>query len=404
MRVSDSVRTSVTATMGARLAAPTGAMDLLLDRTWLSELVGEPAVASRIRHKPGVSTVAAYGTPAGIPAGWMQLVAPRARDKVANAVRRADERDRPIVTMPAPDGWTVMHGPLLSDPRLHRALDQLPADLRGDLGQRVTATVLRYNPHRRLVLHRGDTVLRLTASCQAQVSAAAKELAGHGIPVVVPGPRGDIGAGRRVSVWPWVAGDDLLRVPDAGAARDAGSVLARLHSVPLPRAGAALPAAAPATALRGVVAEVWALAPDLTGRVEDAVTRVLGRVGAHPGGHGAVWSHGDLSADQVLVEHAGHVRVLDIDRTCRAAPGLDLGSFRAVELLRADAGDPVADLSADLVQGYRTAGGVVPRPDVLGAWTAYALLTRMTAPVRHAWPTWRTDLVHRLGQIEQVLA
>lgn len=397
------------------LTTPTGAIDLLLDTQWLGDLVGAPVTTRRIRHKPGVSTVAAYGPGTGPATGWVQLVAPGAGDKVANAERRATDRGHGVDVRSLAQGWTVVHGGVVTDPRLHRALDQLPAAVLDQLAagegmpvlDQLPAAqgvgVLRYNPHRRLVLRWADTVLRLTETRQADVVGAARALAAAGVPTAQPTKvPGGVG-GRRVSAWPWIEGPDLLAHPEPGAAREAGAVLARWHALPVPDPAVHPQQAVPGVQMQDVLDELHTVSPHLADTAGPVIGALADRLRVEQTGD-TVWSHGDFSADQLVVAPGGGVRVIDLDRTCRAPAGLDLGSFCAVELSRHHEDAPAADLSKSLLEGYAVAGGVVPAPDALRSWTAYALVTRLTAPMRHARPDWRAGLEHRWVQVQEVLS
>jgi aminoglycoside phosphotransferase (APT) family kinase protein len=382
---------------------------LLVDPARVAELVGAPVVTVRLRHKPGVSTVAALSTPEGAAWGWLQLTSSEAAAKVANAARRARDRGRPLQVRPLADGGAATFGPVATDPRLHRALDELPAPvvraLEGPGNGRPTApgvagdgeevTVLRHNPLRRLVVRRGETVLRLTEDHQHGAHRAARALHAAGVPVPRPVRADDVSPGRRVTAWSWAQGHDLHACPDADAARAAGRAIARWHATS-PTADVARGTRRPAQSLHTVADGLRPVASALADRVERLLDDV---VTALNGPQHAVWSHGDFSADQVVHRPDGEVEVIDLDRTCLAPAGLDLGSFAAVELLRTPEGAGPVDLLPTLLEGY--AGDVDDA--ALAGWTAYGLLLRAAEPLRRARPTWRTDVAVRLDLTEEVL-
>ncbi len=385
------------------LGSRTGPLDLLLDQQWLSDLVGQKVLAQRIRHKPGVGTVASYGPASGPACGWVQLVARSAQDKIVNAERRAAQRDRAVIVRPLTPGWTAMHGVLTSDPRLHQALDQVPTELVEGLERGERVQLLRYNPHRRLVLRCDDIVLRLTTNRQTHVVAGAQALAAAGIcvsqPVRVPG----VTAGKRVTAWPWVKGTDLLAKPCSREAVVAGESLARWHAQPARLTPAALRSLSPKTGLQAVLDELDELDPSLAAQVRPVAADLVVRISLEGIGNASLWSHGDFSADQVISHPNDGVCFIDLDRSILAPPGADLGSFCAVEVLREQEGAPAAELSASLLGGYADAGGTVPGPDSLRDWTAYWLISRLTEPLRHAQPTWRFGILQRWAQIQEML-
>lgn len=404
------------------------------DAALLRDLVGSDVTADRLRHKPGVSTTATLTDRDGRPWGWAQVLAGGQDGKIANARRRASERGetltvrslgrhavamRAVSTGPA---WFVC-GRVGSDPRLHRARDVIAALLSagaaggaGDPGALDAAIesgevrVLRYNALRRLVLRGGaagpigaDRVLRLTAAHQPLDRSALRAVAGLGVPIAAPLKDPSVPTGRRVTLWPWVAGVDLAAAPDVPAARAAGAALAALHAVTSltmgERIAARLPLGEdPDRAVQRVVDLVAALAPGLERRVRSAASQL-------PGGPVSPTAivHGDFSADQV-VRAGDQVRLVDLDRLHLGSPGEDLGSFAAAELRRTGG----IGLTGSLVQGYASPGSAVEDgttalgPHDLTAWTAYGLMLRLAEPFRAASPSWLEEIEQRLDEIERV--
>ncbi|MDN5727502.1 MAG: hypothetical protein L0G99_16480, partial [Propionibacteriales bacterium] len=109
--------------------------DLLLDAHRLSGLVGHPVRATRLRHKPNLSTVAALvssdGDPlAGVPC-WVQVAEPGHHGKIDKAVRRAADRGLVLHRIPVPDSELMLaHGTADTDPRLSTGLQDLSAGSR----------------------------------------------------------------------------------------------------------------------------------------------------------------------------------------------------------------------------------------------------------------------------------
>lgn len=217
-------------------------LSLLLDPDRLSALMGRPVRATHLRAKPGVSTTAALVGEDGRPWGWIRTLTGEARVKagkarvVADEVGLADELGEAELTG---RDTVVQWGPVATDPRLARELARVARVLTVK-----DTTVLRYNPLRRLVLHHGDLVLRITEERhRARLEGTTWPLSAAGVPVVGPwrSPGPDVVAGldgpgrahpaasSRTSVWPWVPGRDASGTTDPATLRAVGEALGRLH-------------------------------------------------------------------------------------------------------------------------------------------------------------------------------
>src|SRR5690606_20256235 len=116
----------------------------------------------------------------------------------------------------APGRLKLAWGGFDTDPRLQSGLDTVRV-AHPDLPEAVQdgrLAVLRYNPHRRLVLHRPMTgcpslVLRVTAHRQRFVQRNLAGLTAAGVPLVTPLATHGLERTRRVSVWPWFGVGDL---------------------------------------------------------------------------------------------------------------------------------------------------------------------------------------------------
>ncbi|QFG69699.1 hypothetical protein [Ornithinimicrobium pratense] len=207
-------------------------LGLLLDADRLSKLIGMPVRATRLRPKPSVKHVAALADRStGAAVGWVQVLIGPTRVKVDKARLVAAEvglADR-LGERTLPSGALLVWGPVETDPRLARALAGL------DLG---AATLLRYNPLRRLVLRVGDSVVRVTAEPHRwRWAHAVQVLTDHGVPVLRPATQEQARAtgmrpGDRVSAWQWIEGRDLSGGATEDEQRSTGRLLARLHQVP----------------------------------------------------------------------------------------------------------------------------------------------------------------------------
>ncbi|WP_256841713.1 phosphotransferase [Ornithinimicrobium cryptoxanthini] len=433
---------SVTTSRASRAVPVSGRVtaDLLIDSARLSELLGRPARATRLRHKPGLSTTAALIDPTGEqPPGWVQVTHPEHQDKLSNALRRAGERGqqvhlRDVPEALAPGRLQLAWGGFDTDPRLQSGLDtvrvahpDLPEAVRGG-----RLTVLRYNPHRRLVLHRPingcqPLVLRVTAHRQRYVQRNLARLAAAGVPLVAPLATHGLERTRRVSVWPWFGEGDLQHrntndappAEIAALAHEAGEALARVHHT------ADLiveDSTEPRKELQRLRRDLGHCDPAAGERMDALNLRVLSLIDERPWARGTL--HGDFSADQVLIATPGtdgdRIALIDFDRISTGPLARDLGSFAAHELLNhpvtGEGSEVPGELSmtAALLQGYAVSGRAWSgrRSDTtpdgsaehdLRTWTAHALLLRVLEPFRAAEPAWLGLIHQRLDQIEEIL-
>ncbi len=407
---------------GSRSASSTttrASADLLIDSDRLSELVGAQARVTRLRFKPGLSTTAvlllrhAEHRP-----HWVQVSHDAHLDKLRKALNRAEQRGQRVHLIRTGE-LTVAHGPIDTDPRLQKGLDGLREacpSLSAAAG-RGEVRVLRYNPQRRLVLRLerpgfDPLVIRVTAGHQVGAVGGPACYAAAGVPVIEPDSGHPWSRNKRITVWPWFGQGDLAHLPgDLQAARAAGQALARLHQADLVSAGVP----DPVLSLGRLGADLEYLDVAAARRGERLAGRVAEQLAALTWAQGPV--HGDFSADQVLVGRQGEapVRLTDFDRAGHGALAADLGSFAAVELLAHGAapgsGHPGALESLPqtraLLAGYAadcgTAASAVTGTG-LRAWTARALLARITEPFRLADPDWVARIHQRLDQVEGVLS
>lgn len=406
--------------------------DLLIDSARLSELVGRPVRATRLRHKPGLSTRAVlFDAASDCPPGWVQVTYREHVDKLRNARRRAGERGQHIELREVPSSLAggdllLAFGEIDTDPRLQRGLDivrETYPSVHDALALR-RLSVLRYNPQRRLVLRSGapagqPQVLRVTADKQRDIHRRLAVLAEAGVPVLQPLADRNARRSRRVTRWPWYGTSDLQNASPEDAHRyaaAAGRALAALHAVHVHDARLD-PVSDPALELTALVADLRRIDADAAERMRLLVTQVSTRLSSQAWESGAV--HGDFSADQVLV--AGPVGsseeglvLSDFDRIGVGPLPMDLGTFAAAELLARGTASVVGSgvgrdalndlpLTSAVATGYaqaRPGSGSAAEP----AWVARALLARASEPFRDGVPEWR-ELVHdRLDQVQEVLS
>lgn len=364
-------------------ADPMRTARMFFDPTRLSETIGVECVARRLRHKPGLSTVAALHDADGV-YGWAQLATPGHDAKIEKARRRAARLGLTMHVRQLADGLTLAFGEVNSDPRLIKAWRELTPGLKEAMAE---GGVVRYNPLRRAVLRTeadgAHVSVRLHHDPKGAVAAAsrARAVAAAGVPT-----NEQLRRTKYTSTWSWVGEHDLSQLAGderRDAARRAGAALAKLHAV-APSAGTAVEFDRTQDSLVRIADDLSVLDAGLGMRLLDLV----GRARIHD--EDPVSAHGDFSADQVAVGGSS-IWLLDLDRFGQASRGLDFGSFHAVELL-----DGVEPVTAELLAGY---GG--PSLDELHGWVFAGLARRIMEPLRDAEPEWQVRIEERLDQLEE---
>lgn len=412
------------------------------DATAAAFPVPSEARLAHLRYKPGHSVLARVE--GGGQPWWLVVRTPRSADKAAKMRTRAAESGLPLIDGEVPG--TALHvqaGPVGLDKNLFKPLR------RGDLVDTrgaVAGTVLSYNPWRRLVLRRdaqgepgtgapgAPTVLRLWHAPPASADLLAP-LHAAGV-AVLPARRTRVGIEQ-----PWATGGDLERLlaratpaaeapvgsavpvgsatsvsregedgmPDLGRAlHDTAEAVAglhdALHTVPgLREAGLGRldPTCTVAAAREGLEAVLPDLLPAFD-RVGERVRRALAADHSPD-----VLLHGDLSADQVVLDACGGVRLIDLDRLNVGPAGHDLGGFAAMELIRGR-----TDTAEALVAAYRECAASLdgaadrsagPSDAAVRAWTAHHLLLRVGEPFRDLVPAWRGRVEARITLASAVL-
>ncbi|MDU0349310.1 phosphotransferase [Actinomyces sp. MRS3W] len=364
------------------------AVDTVLDADRLSELVGAPVRAARLRIKPGVSVTASLlEADTDRAAGWARLLWPINRTKADKTARRSLRLGLRTRQCETDTGLLLQVGEVAADPSLakHVAAARAQGLLEG-----LEGNLLRYNPLRRLVVRTDHGVVRITAGAQRR-SIALQDFAAAIVPVPPLLPDTDVG-NTHLSVQRFVGDTDLGRHHDLAATARAGAALAALHAasteLPTDLAEDLDDAEPPARILALVHARLLShLDPTLAARVQRLGEAMPQRPSGPP-----VLCHGDASPDQVLLERSsGRIWLTDFDRARLVPAAVDLGSYLAV----ADAASGRA-----LLAGYADAGGQLPGPDELRAAVARARLARIQDPLRHGDPHWRRRLAAEVDHIE----
>lgn len=385
-------------------ASTSAAVEAVLDQDRLSDLIGRPVRAARLRIKPDVSlTVGLEDAATGRPAGWARLLWPVGRAKADRAARRARARGLRTVRRELDSGLVLHAGRLASDPALMEHVGRAAAD--GLVEDPDGARVLRHNPLRRLVVRTGAGVVRITSAPQDDElrlrDFIGARVPGAPIPAAAPGFAAP-GPPAHVSALRFVGDTDLERAEPPGASAvaaataAAGAALAALHAstrrlpadlaarLPGRRADGRRAGAVHASVLR-------ALDPGLAARA----LALDERLPADPPAP-RVLAHGDFTPDQVLVRlDDGAVWLTDFERSRLAPAATDLGSYLAV----------VDDATARaLLDGYADAGGRAPDEADLAAGAVRARLARLAEPLRHADPRWRERIGRELEELEGTCA
>lgn len=400
-------------------------LNWVLDDELLSELLGESVRVTRTRYKPHTSALVAFrraGSGAGS-YGWASTTSPEHVEKLR---RRADSSQKHgggirLLQPGRPHADVVVAaGPIEEDWPLRPNLRWLREQGLGRLGALPASkhvldppvSVLRYNPERRLVARVPAAGLPVVVKTAVQPDNTAaglrlrQLLADHGVPVLPELADPDCAA-HGISASPEWGHGDLSGSDNGPAARRAGEALATLHGIdPGPGADPAADAEDLARQLAATRSMITRLLPELDAPVTRLTVRLLTRIGAFStGAHSPVLVHGDFSADQVLVDGTA-VRLIDFDRVRTSDPVMDLGSFAAVEETARPSGPrPVAGgrQTAQLIEGYRAAGGHLPRTGV-ETWAAFRLFLNSVDPFRNRAGDWPADTYWHIRRALELIA
>ncbi|MBC9824109.1 hypothetical protein [Terrabacter sp. MAHUQ-38] len=341
-----------------------------------------------LRYKPSTSLVAGLRLDCFDGVRWAYAVA-GSRGHAGKLTKHVTSDVRGLDGFaPRVTGDLVLVAPVRADPRLKTALRVMSRPfLVVDHGE--ASEVLRYRPHRRLVVRVDGAAGPLAVvrgypgPAARTMLAACRSLSGAGLPV----PRRlALRRGGRLVVFEHLPGVAASDGTDPALLAAAGALLARVQAVAPHRRLTELDCARLA---QGSLGAVQALVPDGLALAEAVVRCSLDRLAAAQDG-APVTAHGDFSADQLLV-HGDRVSLLDLDRAAADGPAGDPASWFAAEAVagRWDAGADPRDVLAPLLdsllgsgkgqQAARTRRNV---DETLGARTALALLARVAEPFR----------------------
>ncbi len=237
-----------------------------------------------------------------------------------------------------------------------------------DAGHALAVRSVRYRPGQRHVLHvtgppmwpdglflksdRDDSGARAVPAATALTATLDGRCPGARVADAV-----GYAAAERTAVWRGVPGLPLqtwLRHDPEGGYRLVhlvGRALRVLHDTNLAVPGSrSVSQEATATVRAGEHLE--GLLPPVGRRYQELVAGVAAALDSWPGEEPVV-VHGDVKCDNLLVEGDSQVRILDLDRMCRADPALDLGKFLA-DLRWWSPPSRLSGLQAALRDGYGT--------------------------------------------------
>ena len=361
--------------------------------------------ATHVRYKPGTSCVVGYEvtTPSGTRLVFAKAVRAADAHKVDKAVEKAvgdvdagwdvvrcSERCAYVAT--ALNDRDLPSARTLADPAARqRLLDRLLPTAEDPGDRRLRA--IRHKPERRwvgVVDVDGRPAHRFKAYRPVDVARAH---AGHAVVGATWAAPTAWSRRRGVIVSPWIDGASMADALVGGGDVDAwalGASLAELHGRPPAPRVRTIRERELRRGLRSAVAAVEHVLPGL-GPTAQRIARRAGRVVREDAQRSPI--HGDLSADQVVLTTDG-LHLIDFDDAANGQPAADLASF-AADLLCAEVGGRVrpgrcAEVTADLLEGYRHAGGRVD-PTTLDAHLSRALLHRAVEPFRARRPHWRAE-------------
>ena len=374
----------------------------------LSTSLGRPAHVTRIRYKPASSVVITFVTSKDTETGdrwsahgWLAGYSDDAKvGKTLMTAQRVGVAAERIERVHA-----TVHGSVTADRRLSGTLFRLNRAF-PELTR--SSTLLRHNPHRRVLLRASGPQADLVVKVWPRVRRAGAEgrlgqveLLDHLIAAGIPAmgfrhPK----SLRDVVIGEWWGAGDLATVQSPDAAYRAGTALAAVHASCVHPGRFALASrdaklSSCSESARAAVA-IAVVLPEFAHRARLLVQAIDERREGSIRPRHPVLTHGDFSPAQVLVGR-DEIRLIDFDRAGWSVPERDLGSFAAASILLRR-----PDLAVALFDGYTDAGGEL-HPEELHPWLAHSLLSRAIDPFRYRAPDWAGDVERILAAAEQAL-
>ncbi|PVE20101.1 hypothetical protein [Arthrobacter sp. Bz4] len=210
------------------------------DGDQLSELLGRPVRADRLRHKPGTSAVVRLREDDG-GISWLATYAPHSAVKLEKVFSRAMASGLALENVALSDhpGHRLVTGPIELDHRLYKPLARFRRAGMDRLFTDRLVKVLNYNPQRRVVfevLHGEDRlVCKVGTAVPDADGQLLSQLAASGVPVLESVEPVGLPSSRHLQYLSWFGAGDLSTVEQDGAGAAsyaAGVALALLHAQP----------------------------------------------------------------------------------------------------------------------------------------------------------------------------
>jgi thiamine kinase-like enzyme len=371
-----------------------------------------------IRYKPATNCLVSYeleiaGTRTSI---YAKAVTQDSIDKLKKYQARADVPGafglgrivllpEKIIVSAFPNDNRLRQLPTLIDPTLRqkRLQKNLP-----DHSELWSASLhsLRYKPERRYVAQ-----LQINGKPQAVIKAytnygfrQAKANSKTFQSIAQANILSRIGYSRsdQLLIYPWVSGKSLHDLLTTSSLNEdvgiqTGVALAQIHRQN-PKRLLVSTRTDEATTLLNVASDLSWLCPQWKHRIQVIAVQLSTALLNLPSP--GIPIHGDFNAEQVII-HADGITLIDFDRAVRGDPMADIGSFIAKlhwdELRQMISAEQREQLTAMLINGYRSVAPERIMHEQIQRYTAIGLLRSAADPFRYCDPDW----LHKIGLIIQ---
>ena len=339
---------------------------VVLDADTVSALLGKEAEPVHLRYKPGVSCMATFRVD-----GDFVILRALTRQRFSND--KISPRRAALMQLVPEHALIIM--PPAADRRITAMRNHI------DLS---AATPLRFKPERRMVLRKGDAMLKaMSEATWDRALCGARFGATLGGPDVL-----SVDEQNHMIATRWLHGTSAENAGPEIFSR-IGATLAALHQgqAGLPLSTQVAPPAA--------LADLERLLPELTNRIRRIRTGLA--LALSVDNCLRVPCHGDFSADQVMVAPDGRLTIIDWDEAGLANPATDLGSF----LARLDHDSLIGVQTQNIAEAFIRGYG--PQPAGVAAHHAAALAALATEGFRTRRADWPDLACRLLDRVEQIL-